>query len=325
MTLLKVEDLKVDYITPQGPVRAVDSVSFDLEQGEILGLVGESGSGKSTAAMGAMRILGPPALISGGRVSFNGEDVLKMDSEALRRWHWSQVSIVMQSALNALNPVLTIKEHFFDTIHAHKPELSKTLALRRAAELMELVEIDPRHLKSYPHELSGGMRQRVVIALALALEPPLIVLDEPTTALDVVVEREILKRVLKLQREMGFAILFITHDLSLLLEFATRLGVLYAGKLMALGPVEVFREGGEHPYTQGLLDAVPQLRGPREAFRSIPGNPPSLKTPPTGCRFHPRCPLAVERCSVEAPELKQSPVDARHLVACHLKTENAHE
>ncbi|MDT8420768.1 MAG: ABC transporter ATP-binding protein [Desulfuromonadales bacterium] len=318
MSLLRVENLMVDYLTPEGALRAVDGVSFELKRGEILGLVGESGSGKSTAAMAAMRILGPPALIAGGSVLFDGRDVLTMSAEQLRRWHWREIAIVMQSALNALNPVLTMQEHFLDTIAAHRPEMSKAEMLKRAAELLKMVDIDPRHLNSYPHELSGGMRQRVVIALALTLNPPLLIMDEPTTALDVVVEREILKRVLQLQKELGFAILFITHDLSLLLEFATRLGVLYAGRLVAIGAVEIFRQGGVHPYTQGLLQAVPQLRGKREAFKSIAGSPPSLKNPPSGCRFHPRCPLAEERCRKEQPELKKT--QSGHQVACHVRT-----
>ncbi len=318
MNLLRVENLKVDYLTPDGVLQAVDNVSFEIKQGEILGLVGESGSGKSTAAMAAMRILGPPALIAGGRVIFKERDVLKMTAEELRRWHWQDVSIVMQSALNALNPVLVIQEHFVDTINAHCPEQSNGEVLERAAKLLKMVDIDPRYLKSYPHELSGGMRQRIVIALALALYPQLLIMDEPTTALDVVVEREIIKRVLQLQKEMGFAILFITHDLSLLLEFATQLGVLYAGRLVEIGPVEVFRRGGVHPYTQGLFQAVPQLHGAREAFKSIPGSPPSMKNPPPGCRFHPRCPLAEERCSKEQPELKQ--IAQEHQLACHVRS-----
>lgn len=321
MSLLEVKELKVDYLTQAGPVRAVDSVSFTLGKGEIMGLVGESGSGKTTAAKAAMRILGPPAIISGGSVLFNGRDVFAMQAEELRQWRWTEVSIVMQSALNALNPVLTMRDHFLDTINTHRPELDRGAVLKRAEELMGLVEIDPRHLGSYPHELSGGMRQRIVIALALALEPPLLIMDEPTTALDVVVEREILKRVVKLQKEMGFSILFITHDLSLLLEFATRLGVLYAGKLVEIGPVEVFREGGRHPYTEGLLNAVPQLTGPRETFKSIPGSPPSLANPPPGCRFHPRCPLAEERCSGSEPRLETAGSGAGgHCLACHVRS-----
>ena len=317
MSLLRVVNLKVDYFTADGSLRAVDGVSFELKRGEILGLVGESGSGKSTVAMASMLILGPPALIAGGQVVFDGRDVLKMNAEELRNWHWNEIAIVMQSALNALNPVLTMREHFLDTIEAHRPGMSKEKILERAAELLKMVDIDPRHLDSYPHELSGGMRQRVVIALALTLDPPLLIMDEPTTALDVVVEREILNRVLQLQKEMGFAILFITHDLSLLLEFATRLGVLYAGRFVAIGPTEIFRQGGIHPYTQGLLQAVPQLHGEREAFKSIPGSPPSLKNPPSGCRFHPRCSLVEEVCRNQQPKLEQ--VKSGHQVACHVR------
>ena len=317
MSLLQVDSLKVDYLTPDGSLRAVDDVSFELMRGEIFGLVGESGSGKSTAAMAAMRILGPPALISGGKVCFEDRDVLLMSGKELRHWHWEEIAIIMQSALNSLNPVLTMKEHFLDTISAHRRGMAKEKMLGRASELLKMVGIDPRHLNSYPHELSGGMRQRVVIALALTLNPSLLIMDEPTTALDVVVEREILNRVLQLQKEMGFSILFITHDLSLLLEFATRLGVLYAGHLVEVGPVEIFRQGGTHPYTQGLLQAVPQLHGGRNAFKSIPGSPPSLKNPPPGCRFHPRCPLAKEPCRTKLPELKSAA--AEHQVACHYR------
>jgi peptide/nickel transport system ATP-binding protein len=265
--------------------------------------------------MAAMRILGPPALIAGGEVSFAGRDVLAMSQAELRAWRWREIAIVMQSALNALNPVLTVKEHFFDTIAAHAPETSRADAAKRARELLAMVEIDARHLDSYPHELSGGMRQRVVIALALTLEPRLVIMDEPTTALDVVVEREILKRVVELQRKMGFAILFITHDLSLLLEFATRLGVLYSGRIVEMGPISAFREGGTHPYTRGLLGAVPRLDGPRDAVVSIGGDPPSLANPPSGCRFHPRCPLADARCEAEEPALTER--DAGHSFACH--------
>jgi peptide/nickel transport system ATP-binding protein len=313
--LLLVENLSVDYLVPSGAVRAVDQVNLQIHAGEIVGLVGESGSGKSTVAQAVMRTLGAPALITGGRIHFDGRDVLAMPEGKLRALRWNEISMVMQSALNALNPVMTVYQHVADTLRAHR-SLSRRQTRERAAELMSLVDIDPRHLSSYPHELSGGMRQRVVIALALALEPRLLIFDEPTTALDVVVEREILRRVFELQTELGFAILFITHDLSLLLQFAGRVGVLYAGRMAELAPVEGLGDGGRHPYSQGLLGAIPRLRGDREQTRSIPGSPPSLLDPPSGCRFHPRCGLAEERCSAERPALVD--LGRGHSAACHL-------
>lgn len=317
--LLRVRDLCVAYGHPaRGGVEAVHGLSFDLEPGEIVGLVGESGSGKSTALMAMLRVLPPPGLITGGRVLHRGRDVLAMSEEELRAWRWSEVSLVPQSALNALNPMLTVGQHFGDTLRAHGVG-DRAERGRRATELLRLVDIDPTHLDSHPHTLSGGMRQRVALALALALDPGLVVLDEPTTALDVVVEREILQRVVHLQRERGFAVLFITHDLSLLLELADRVGVLYSGRLAELAPVEVLRQGGRHPYTQGLLAAMPQAFSDRQPV-SIPGAPPRLGDPPPGCRFHPRCPHAEARCKQEEPRTR--PLDrgqgTAHLVACHL-------
>ena len=312
--VLRVRGLSVAYLGADAPVRAVEGMSLDVHRGEIIGLVGESGSGKSTAVLGMFRLLPPPAVITAGEVHFQGQDVLAMDEEALRQLRWRDVSLVPQSALNALNPVLTVGAQFADTIQAHGPA-SNSEARARAAELLQLVELDPQHLDSYPHELSGGMRQRVAVALALALRPPLILMDEPTTALDVVVEREILSRVMQLQREQGFAILFITHDLSLLTEIATRIGVMYSGRLVELAPVDRVAAGGRHPYTQGLLRAMPRARGDGPPPESIPGSPPRLTDPPPGCRFHPRCRLATARCHSEEPVLRE--IGPGHSVACH--------
>jgi len=255
--LLSVSRLSVAYLTPKGPVRAVQDASFTIRPGEILGLVGESGSGKSTVAKGALRILEAPGVVTSGSVHLAKTDVLALTPEALRHLRWRDMSLVVQSALSSLNPVLTVRQHFEDTLRAHdayQPD--------RAAELLELVDIDVHHLDSYPHQLSGGMRQRVVLALALALQPPLIVLDEPTTALDVVVQHEILRQILELQEKLGFAMLFITHDLPLLLDFATHIAVMHQGRIVEQGAVSVFREGGTHPYTQTLLSAIPSLDDP---------------------------------------------------------------
>jgi peptide/nickel transport system ATP-binding protein len=314
-TLLSVRDLRVEYLTPTGPVCAVDGVSFDIGRGEVLGLAGESGSGKSTVAQALLRILRPPAVITGGQVLFEGEDILAMSEARLRELRWRKVSLVFQSAMNSLNPILTIGEQIVDAILAHQP-VKRSEAVDRAVSLLKLVGIDSSRLNSYPHQLSGGMRQRVVIAIALALEPPLMLMDEPTTALDVVVQKEILHQVAELKDKLGFSILFITHDLSLILEFSTRIAVLYAGKLMEMAPSQELFHAPKHPYTQGLLGSVPSVRGPRRKLVGIPGSPPDMRKLPVGCRFHPRCPSATNLCRTHAPVLRE--LGPAHIEACHL-------
>jgi peptide/nickel transport system ATP-binding protein len=313
--LLEVQNLVVDYLTPNRVVRAVDSVSFDIQPGEIVGLAGESGCGKTSAAHAILRLLGPPADISGGRVLFHGDDILRLDDRALRAFRWRSVSIVFQSAMNSLNPVISVGDQFLDTFQAHE-KISKKHAMARAGELMELVGIDPSRLKSYAHELSGGMRQRVIIALALSLNPDLIVMDEPTTALDVVVQRDILQEIEALQKRLNFAVLFITHDLSLLVEFSRRIAIMYAGKLVEFAPAQDLFRRPQHPYTVGLMDSFPSLVGARKALTGIPGSPPDLAAPPTGCRFHPRCPRVMPICSAVEPRLTE--YLPGHLTACHL-------
>jgi peptide/nickel transport system ATP-binding protein len=320
--LLEVRDLVVDYLTPRRSVRAVDHVSFAIEPGEIVGLAGVSGCGKSTTAHAILRILRPPATLTGGRILFMGEDLVPMDQDDLRRFRWQHVSIVFQSAMNSLNPVLRVGDQFIDMIKAHEAVDRKT-AKRRASDLLALVGIDRSRVDAYPHELSGGMRQRVVIAMALALHPEIIVMDEPTTALDVVVQREILLEIERLQRELGFAVLFITHDLSLLVEFSRRIAIMYAGEIVEFAPAaDLFREP-KHPYTVGLMNCFPALSGPKRVVQGIPGAPPDLADPPRGCRFHPRC----EFCTPANPSLyyrqthinpRLRPIGPSHLVACHL-------
>ncbi len=301
--LLSIRDLCVDYITPHGPVRAVDRVSLDLHKGEILGLAGESGSGKSTLAQAIMRILPPPAVIRGGSVRFEGQDLLDLDEEGLRKVRWSRISMVFQSAMDALNPVLQVGAQIADTLCAHT-RMNAEQARVRAGELLEQVGIPRDRATSYAHQLSGGMRQRVGIALALALEPQLVILDEPTTALDVIVEREILQEIRQLQRARGFAVLFITHDLTRMLQFSDRVAVFYAARLAEAGPSAAIADAPRHPYTQGLLRAFPTLHDEPGVVRtSIPGSPPSLASAPSGCRFEPRCPHAMERCRTSEPRL----------------------
>jgi len=313
--VLRVRDLRVEYGTTAGRVRAVDGVSFEISPGEIFGLAGESGSGKSTVAKALLRLLGPPAIITGGSVMFGTEDVLDLDERSLAQFRWRRASLVFQSAMNALNPVMTIGEQLTDVILAHGGT-SSMRARQRAATLLELVGIDPERLKSYPHQLSGGMRQRVVIAIALALDPPLIIMDEPTTALDVVVQREILGQLSELQAKQHFAILFITHDLSLILEFSTRIGIMYAGRLVEVAPAGRIATSPAHPYTRGLLRSFPSIRGPRRTLSGIGGTPPNMRCPPTGCAFHPRCSDAIACCSSEVPDFRS--VGSTHKAACHV-------
>jgi peptide/nickel transport system ATP-binding protein len=314
-TLLSIRDFCVDYATDRGPVRAVDRVSLDVRPGEILGIAGESGCGKSTLAQALMRILPPPAVISGGEVHFEGRDVLSLNESELREMRWNRVSMVFQSAMDALNPVITIGEQITDTLLAHGADSSGS-ARARALELLDMVGIPRDRIDGYAHQLSGGMRQRVGIALALALEPSLVILDEPTTALDVIVELEILGKIRTLQREHGFSIVLITHDLARMLQISDRVSVFYAAKLVELGPAGEMRRAAKHPYTQGLLRAFPTVRAETVEAESIPGAPPSLENPPTGCRFHPRCPLAIDICHEREPELRK--LAPSHLAACHL-------
>jgi len=317
-TLIDVRGLAVNY----GPVRAVDGIDLTIAAGEILGLAGESGCGKSTVANALMQILRPPAQITGGSISFRGEDLVGLSKERLRKFRWRNVSMVFQSAMNALNPVMRVGDQFVDMMRAHE-RISRSGALKRASELFEVVGIDARRVRAYPHELSGGMRQRVVIAMALALNPELVIMDEPTTALDVVVQREILQQVRELQGELGFAVLFITHDLSLLLEFASRIAIMYAGEIVEEAPAADFKTNALHPYTLGLMRSFPPLTGPIAPMTGIPGSPPDLAAPPSGSRFHPPCPF----CTGDDPTLYNLQTTVRprlheaapnHYVACHL-------
>jgi peptide/nickel transport system ATP-binding protein len=326
-TLLELRQLTVEYGVGKRRARAVDGVDLAIDVGEIVGLAGESGCGKTTIANAVMQILRPPARIVGGSIRFDGEELVGRAAEELRRFRWRNVSMVLQSAMNALNPVMRIGDQFIDAIRAHE-RIDRRRSLVRAGELLELVGIDRRRVRAYPHELSGGMRQRVIIAMALALQPELIVMDEPTTALDVVVQREILQQVEALKRDFGFAVLFITHDLSLLLEFADRIAIMYAGEMVETGPADRLAADPQHPYTQGLLQSFPPLTGPLTRLTGIPGAPPDLRDPPSGCRFHPRCPHCrpeqlglYVRQTTERPLLRL--VEPGHEVACHLVSEGA--
>jgi peptide/nickel transport system ATP-binding protein len=301
--VLKVEDLSVAYATESSPVVAVDHVDFELARGEFLAIVGESGCGKSTLLYAIARLLGAPlpGEIVGGRVLFQGRDLVLLEERELRRLRWRDLSIVMQSAMNALNPVLTVADQMRDACEAHS-NMSKKEIRDRSREVLRLVSIDPVHLHSYPHQLSGGMRQRAMIAMALLFTPDLVIMDEPTSALDVVAQRSLMVQIKELQEQLGFAVIFVTHDMSLVSHFSDRLLVMYAGQVAELSKTRELFDRPLHPYSQGLLGAFPALRGPKVRLLGIPGSPPNLASPPTGCRFAPRCPLAEARClSAEVP------------------------
>ncbi|MEM7160066.1 MAG: ABC transporter ATP-binding protein [Myxococcota bacterium] len=310
--VLEVERLSVAYLTGRGAVPAVDEVSLTIAPGEIVGLAGESGCGKSTLIRSILRVLPAPGAIIGGDVRIAGQDVLAMSERELQRLRWREVSWVSQSAMSSLNPVMTIGAQIEDVIEAHEGRNAK--ATTRAGELLDLVGVGARRLSAYPHELSGGQRQRVGIALALALSPRLIIMDEPTTALDVVVQKAILQRVVALQQERGFSVLFITHDLSLMLQLCARVGILYAGRLVEMGPASQIARAPQHPYTRGLLGSRLAHDSSGGSPRPIPGTPPDLLHLPPGCAFAPRCDRAVDDCRRSVPRLPTTA--AEHRVAC---------
>jgi peptide/nickel transport system ATP-binding protein len=321
--VLSIDELSVVYRLGSSDLRAVTEVTLDLHAGEVVGLAGESGSGKSTLAYGACRLLRAPAIITGGSVRYWAKhaaapvEILRQSAHELRRLRWREIAIVFQSAMNALNPVLNVRDQLLDAVEAHL-ELSKDEALEKVASLLDLVGIPRTRLRSYPHQLSGGMRQRVMIAMALAADPEVVIMDEPTTALDVVVQREILAQIVELKQQLGFSILFITHDLSLLLELADRVAVMYAGRLVEIGSGKDIHREPAHPYTKGLLNSFPSLRGPRRQLTGIPGSPPDLRNVPPGCPFLPRCAYGTSECT--RIDMRLAPVatstDPSHVTAC---------
>ena len=321
--LLEVSGLCVDYGFGDDAVHAVIDADLTLHRGEVFGLAGESGSGKSTLAYAISRLLRMPGVITGGKVIFRRDggsiDLLSAGIDQLRELRWNQLAVVLQSAMHALNPVLTTGTQLTDVLQAHRPELNKAARRARASELLEMVGIAPDRLGSYPHELSGGMRQRVMIAMALALQPKLLIMDEPTTALDVVTQREILEELTDLRAELGFAVLFITHDLSLLIEIADTIAVMYAGRIVESAPAGQLYAAPRHPYSHGLLHSFPGLHGSRERMTGIPGSPPDLREMPAGCVFNPRCRFVMERCRTDEPPLAAPELaGAGRQVACWL-------
>jgi peptide/nickel transport system ATP-binding protein len=302
--ILDVRDLSVEYLMEGGSVLAVDNVSFSLAPGEFVGVVGESGCGKSTMLFAIAQLLSPPAEITGGTVMFKGRNLVGLTDSSLTAIRWQDLSVVMQSAMNALNPTKSIGSQFKDAMRAHGVKSSKEIA-KRSAEVMKMVGIDAIHLDSYPHQLSGGMRQRSMIAMALLFTPELVIMDEPTSALDVVAQRSLMVQISELRDEFGFAVIFVTHDMSLVSHFSDRLMVMYAGQVAEVGPTRAVFDSPAHPYSEGLMEAFPSIKGPKVHLAGIGGSPPNLARRADGCWFAPRCPKVFDRCRSERPELYQ--------------------
>jgi len=315
--LLEVQDLKTYYSILRGKVKAVDGVSFPVEKGEAMGLAGESGCGKSTIALSILRILPKGGTILGGKILFSEIDLVELPEEYIReKIRWKGISVVFQGAMNALNPVYKVGDQIVESMITHEPETSKEEAQDRTRKLLELVGINPLRADNYPHEYSGGMRQRALIAMSLACDPQLLIADEPGTALDVIVQAQILKLLRELKEKLGLTMILITHDLSIISEVCDKCSIMYAGRIVEYGNIKTVFKEPLHPYTQGLIAAFPQLTGPKVRMTSIPGSPPDLLDPPQGCRFHPRCQYAMDICRKVEPVSEE--IEKDHLVECHL-------
>jgi peptide/nickel transport system ATP-binding protein len=318
---IQIRDLTVDYRTRLGKVSAVERVSFDIFHGEILGLVGESGCGKSTLGKALLRMITPPGEITGGQILFDGEDILKFDAKRLRSFRGRQASMIFQDPMTSLNPVQRVDEHLMEAVNVHEPKTAREKLYDRISKLVERLGIQNRRLTDYPHQLSGGMRQRVMIGLGIILNADLIVADEATTSLDVIVEAKLVDQLRDIRDQLGVTILAITHNIALVAELADRVAVMYAGQMVEIGSVYQVFDQPLHPYTQGLLHSVPNIKlEDREDLYKMPGEPPNLTHPPSGCRFNPRCPHAMNVCSKYEPTLQE--VAPGHLVHCWLYQEH---
>jgi peptide/nickel transport system ATP-binding protein len=318
MPLLEVRNLKAYYRVGAGSVRAVDGVSFEVERSKTLGLVGESGCGKTTLAFALLRLLPPNGRIVDGEIIFDGQDLLCLSDDELRSFRWRRMSMIFQSAMNSLNPVIRVGDMLSEALRAHE-RVSKEEARHRTAELFQMVGLGVGSLNSYPHELSGGMKQRAVIAMSLICKPELVIADEPTTALDVVVQDQILRRLKALAQELDISLIVVSHDLAVIAEVCDSVAVMYAGQIVEYGNIVAIFKQPRHPYTIGLMSSFPSLVGPRTKLTSVPGEPPDLLNPPSGCRFEPRCPLAEGICRDEEPLTVE--VANGHLSKCHFASD----
>lgn len=316
MVLLEVNNLRTYYFLEAETVKAVDGISFEVRRGQHLGLVGESGCGKTTVALSVMRLIESPGRIVAGEVFYDGENLLEKSEEEMRKIRWKRISIVFQGALNALNPIIKVGDQIIEAITLHEKNVKKSEAFKRVIELLELVGIERSRINHYPFEFSGGMRQRAVIAMALACNPELLILDEPTTALDVIMAAQVIDLLKSLGQKLNLTMMVITHDFSLISEICKNVAIMYAGKIVEYGDIYSIYNNPIHPYTQGLIRAFPSVRGAKRELFSIPGSPPDLIDPPSGCRFHPRCSYVMDACRVEEPAIVQ--VGDKHYAACHL-------
>jgi peptide/nickel transport system ATP-binding protein len=316
--LLQVKELKVHYHTQRGPVKAVDGVSFELKPNSRLGLVGESGSGKSTLALALLRLIKPPGRIVGGQILLDGMDLATLSAEQMRQIRLNQISLIPQGAMNSLNPVARLGDQIIDGIKAHNPTMSRNVMRQRVREVLEWVDLKPDVADMYPHQLSGGMKQRVCIAIAVSLHPKVIIADEPTSALDVVVQRQVMETISQVQQELGASVILIGHDMGLMVQFVERLVVMYAGKVAEADTIRNIFTEPLHPYTQLLIGSLPTLED-QGVFRGIPGIAPSLLNAPQVCLFSPRCPHKMEICTTQAPVLRE--LNGQRQVACHLYNE----
>ncbi|HNT73585.1 MAG TPA: ABC transporter ATP-binding protein [Anaerolineae bacterium] len=320
--ILSVQDLTMHYTTRKGDVSAVDNVSFDLEKGQSLGLVGESGCGKTSIAFALMRLLPENGLIKDGYIMLDGKDVVAMDYSELLKVRWRKMAMVFQAAMNAFNPVYTIAQQITEALELHLGNISPTQARERITDLFKLVGLEPALMDRYPHEFSGGMRQRAVIAMALSCSPDIIIADEPTTALDVIVQDRILKQIRALQKELNMAMIYISHDIAVIAEVSDRIGVMYAGRMVEMADSRDVFEHPSHPYTYALMGAFPSIKGKRRDLKTLPGEPPDLLNPPPGCRFHPRCPYATDVCREKTPDFQpmdgvtRNDLSHGHYIAC---------
>jgi len=317
MPVLGVEDLKTYYTTQRGPVKAVDGVSFEVEKGEALGLAGESGCGKTTVALSVLKILPSGGKIVGGHVFFGGNDLANLSDKDMRKIRWKGMSIVFQGAMNALNPVYKVGDQIIEAILTHETDTTKKEAEERVGKLLKMVGIEPSRASNYPHEFSGGMRQRALIAMSIACNPELLIADEPGTALDVIVQAQVLKLLRELKQKLNLSMILITHDLSIIAETCEKTAIMYAGKIAEYGNIASIFKKPLHPYTLGLLGAFPSIKASRTRMSSIRGSPPDLLEPPLGCRFHPRCQYAMDICRKEEPDVTEA-TKGEHFVACHL-------
>ena len=316
--LLEVKNLRVYYHTPRGPVKAVEAINFDLQAEERFGLIGESGSGKSTLALSIMRLIKPPGRIESGEVLLDGVNVMTLPEEQMRKLRLAGIALISQGAMNSLNPVMRIRPQIVDGLQSHGVRMSRRELDDRVGELLEWVGLRQEVAGMFPHELSGGMKQRVCIAIAISLRPRVIIADEPTSALDVVVQRQVMETLRRVQEDLGASVILIGHDMGLMAQFADRVGIMYAGRLVEEGSVGDIFSNPQHPYSQLLIASLPSLEK-KGVFQGIPGAPPSMLDLPPGCAFHPRCPYAMDRCAVEEPVLRSIGPDRR--AACHLLEE----